>query len=179
MKKYTVEELTAILSKYVGKKMVYTDADRERILNKQSAQPYLEKIKAKIRNSYKTTTQSHHNKPNNNTIKHSYTLINHNKNKSNTNIYKRNHKHGIRYYTVIMNNNVHNKTKTYLFNINKGRNIIEDYCKKAVRTRSYSNNSNYNTNYLSNNNTDRCTNYIEAQRPRSVMKWQLKKLYLA
>ena len=34
MKKYTVEELTAILSKYVGKRMVYTDADRERILNK-------------------------------------------------------------------------------------------------------------------------------------------------
>ena len=47
MKKYTVEELAEILAKYVGKKLTYTDADRERILNKQSVQPYLEKIKAK------------------------------------------------------------------------------------------------------------------------------------
>ena len=47
MKKYTIEELTEIFKKYQGRKVVYTDSDRKRILKKESAKPFLEQAREK------------------------------------------------------------------------------------------------------------------------------------
>ncbi|MBQ8719658.1 MAG: heparinase II/III family protein [Clostridia bacterium] len=45
MKKYTIEELTKIFEKYQGRKVTYTAADRERILNNPALKPNLDSIK--------------------------------------------------------------------------------------------------------------------------------------
>lgn len=55
-------------------------------------------------------------------------------NKYNTKIYKRNnHKQGIRHYTVVTNNNIHNKKKTNVLNSNnKLYTINYSYNKKSL-----------------------------------------------
>ena len=221
--------------------------DYQELLNEN----IIDRIKAKIMNSYKTQTHlRNHNKSinnyyhynsTNNALSNSTNIISPYKS---TKTSKRNHKRGIRYYTVsrkhnglydnkkmntvnysynnkllsfsmsrdkedytnnmfsISNSMFHNsnnqtfvtfddakiyqtlagsgltitskggpKPSTYARNlVNKGRNIIEDYRKKTGRKRSGSGNS-YKLN------SDKYY-YDEDNRPRSAMRWKLKKLYL-
>ena len=223
--------------------------DYQELLNEN----IIDRIKAKIINSYKTQT---HLRNHNKSVNHYYYNSTNNPLSNSTNIIspyksaktsKRNHKRGIRYYTVsrrhngylwdnkkmntvnysynnkllsfsmsrdkednsnnmysISNGNnismFHNsnnqtfvtfddgkiyqtlagskltskegpKPSTYANNlVHKGRNIIEDYRKKTGRKRSGSGNS-----YRCNSNT---YYYDEDNRPRSAMRWKLKKLYL-
>lgn len=77
--------------------------------------------------------------------------------------------------TIISNGGRGPKPSTYTnYLVNKGRNIIEDYRKKSGRRRSGSSNSSYG-HYQ---NRDRLYYEDECYRPRSAMRWKLKKLYL-
>jgi hypothetical protein len=81
--------------------------------------------------------------------------------------------------TIISNGVCGPKPSTYAnYLVNKGRNIIEDYCKKTGRKRSCSSNNNNNSNNGYNRNRDRMYYEDECYRPRSAMRWKLKKLYL-
>ena len=78
--------------------------------------------------------------------------------------------------TIISNGGRGPKPSTYAnYLVNKGRNIIEDYRKKTGRKRSSSTNSSSN---VYNRNRDRMYYEDECYRPRSAMRWKLKRLYL-
>ena len=80
--------------------------------------------------------------------------------------------------TIISNGGRGPKPSTYAnYLVNKGRNIIEDYCKKTGRKRSCSSNNSNNYNCY-NRNRDRMYYEDVCYRPRSAMRWKLKKLYL-